>query len=129
MADLMIRRRKYLVLCGLWVAFTFVLTSIPNPTMKIDLPYLDKFEHFGFYMVTGFLCAMWRRECRDSAWRAILAGAVLVVLVGGIDEIHQNWIPGREMDLFDWFADVAGGGVGAVFSAVLPNLFPFLLTE
>ncbi len=125
----MTRRRKYLVLLGIWVGFTFVLTSIPNPNLAIDIPFSDKVAHFGFYAVTGFLCAMWRRHCSASAAMAILAGAGLAALVGGIDEIHQNWIPGRTMDLFDWLADAAGGGVGAMISAVLPSLFPFLLTE
>jgi VanZ family protein len=97
--------------------------------MDVDIPYADKIAHFGFYGVMGFLCAMWRRECGMKAMRAALAGAVFVALVGSVDEIHQYWIPGRSMDLFDWIADVAGGGVGALFSAFLPRLFPFLVSE
>ncbi len=125
----MTRKRVYLALLILWVAFTFLLTSIPNPEMDVPIPYVDKIAHFGFYGVMGFLCAMWRRESNSPAMRAALAGAVFVAFVGGIDEIHQYWIPGRSMDIVDWIADAAGGGIGALFSAFLPGLFPFLLTE
>jgi VanZ family protein len=124
-----LRRRLYLSLLFAWVALTFLLTSIPNPEMDITIPFADKIAHFGFYGVMGFLCAIWRRECGSPAMRAALAGAVFVAFVGSVDEIHQYWIPGRSMDIIDWIADAAGGGIGALFSAFLPNLFPFLLTE
>ncbi|MDA8122608.1 MAG: VanZ family protein [Deltaproteobacteria bacterium] len=113
----------------LWVAFTFLLTSIPNPEIEVPLPYADKIAHFGFYGVMGFLCAMWRRECGSPAMMAALAGAGFVMFVGSVDEIHQYWIPGRSLDLVDWIADAAGGGIGALFSAFLPGLFPFLMSE
>jgi VanZ family protein len=125
----MTRRRLYRTLFVLWVALTLLLTSIPNPGIEIPLPYGDKVAHFGFYGVMGFLCAMWRRECNSTAIAAALAGAAFVAAVGAFDEIHQHWIPGRSTDLFDWLADAAGGGAGAMVSAFLPYLFPFLLTE
>jgi VanZ family protein len=54
--------------------------------------------------------------------------AVLVVLLGAADEIHQQWIPGRSMELLDWAADVAGGVAGALSSSAAVSLFPSLLT-
>jgi VanZ family protein len=125
----MSRRRIYLGLLGSWVVLTLLLTSIPNLSLEVSLPHADKIAHFGFYGVMGFLCAMWRRECNRRAIGAVLAGVVFVAVVGIVDEIHQCWIPGRTMDLFDWVADAAGGGVGALFSAFLPNRLPFFLTE
>jgi len=126
---LITRRRIYLTLLILWVAFTFLLTSIPNPQFEVPLPYSDKIAHFGFYGVMGFLCALWRRESGSSIRGAALAALVFVAFVGAVDEIHQYWIPGRSMDFFDWIADAAGGGTGALFSAFLPLLLRFLLTE
>jgi len=125
----MARRSIYLALLVIWVAFTFLLTSIPNPQFDIPIPYSDKIAHFGFYGVMGFLCALWRRECGRPAKNAVLAALFFVAFVGALDEIHQYWIPGRSMDFFDWLADTTGGGAGALVSTFLPLLVPFLLTE
>ena len=125
----MARRRIYLALLVLWVMFTFLLTSIPNPQFDIPLPYADKLAHIGFYGMMGFLFSMWRRESGGSARGAIYSALVFVALVGAVDEVHQHWIPGRSMDVIDWLADAAGGGIGAMFSTFLPLLLPFLLTE
>jgi VanZ family protein len=125
----MARRRIYLTLLVLWVAFTFLLTSLPNPEFEVPLPYADKVAHFGFYGVTGFLCAMWRKESGGPAKRALLFALAFVAIVGAVDEVHQHWIPGRSMNVFDWLADTAGGGIGSLFSVFLPLLVPFLRTE
>jgi len=125
----MVRRRIYLTLLVLWVGFTFLLTSIPDPRFDISLPYADKIAHFGFYGVMGFLCAMWRRESGSPKRMAALAALIFVAIVGAVDEVHQHWIPGRSTDVIDWLADAAGGGIGGLFSAFLPLLLPFLLTE
>jgi VanZ family protein len=125
----MVRRRIYLTLLVLWVGFTFLLTSIPDPTFKIPLPLADKIAHFGFYGVMGFLCAMWRRESGGTARGAALYALAFVAIVGAVDEVHQHWIPGRSMDVFDWIADASGGGIGGLVSAFLPLVLPFLLTE
>ena len=123
------RRRIYLTLLVLWVAFTFLLTSVPNPQVDIPLPYADKIAHFGFYAVMGFLCALWQRESGRKAGASVLAGLIFASLVGAVDETHQYWIPGRSMDLFDWIADTVGGGAGALSSRLLSAWLPFLLTE
>ncbi len=125
----MARRKIYLTLLVLWVGFTFLLTSIPNPRFDIPLPYADKIAHFGFYGVMGFLCAMWRRESGSSKRMAALVALIFVAIVGAVDEVHQHWIPGRSTDVIDWLADASGGGIGGLFSAFLPLLLPFLLTE
>lgn len=117
------------MLLGFWVLFTFLLTSIPNPQFDLSLPYADKIAHIGFYGMMGFLYAMWRRESGGSASGAVLSALVFVALVGAVDEVHQHWIPGRSTDVIDWLADAAGGGIGALSSAFLPLLLPFLLTE
>jgi VanZ family protein len=125
----MIRRRVYLSLLVGWVALTIILTSIPDPGFDVSVPYADKAAHFCFYAVMGFLCALWRRESGSSAWMAALAAVAFSAFVGAVDEIHQHWIPGRSTELMDWIADTAGGGTGALFSALLPLLLPFLRTE
>ncbi|RJP18105.1 MAG: VanZ family protein [Deltaproteobacteria bacterium] len=84
--------------------------------------------HFGFYGVAGFLCVLWRRESGRRAGSAVAFAVAFVALFGAVDEIHQFWIPGRSMDIFDWAADFAGGGSGAFFSAIAAGRVRFLLS-
>ena len=123
------RRRLYLVLLAMWVALTFVLTSLPNQKVQLPFHFGDKAAHLGFYAVMGFFCALWRRECGVPLSRAVAQALLFVALVGAVDEVHQHWIPGRSMDLFDWMADICGGAAGGLVSAVLPRWFPALVTE
>ncbi|NJD62242.1 MAG: hypothetical protein FIA93_05925 [Deltaproteobacteria bacterium] len=126
---MMTRRRIYLVSLVLWAGFTLFLTSLPNPGIELPFSYADKVAHLGFYGVMGFLCAMWRRESGSTLRSAAAAGLIFAAVMGALDEIHQQWIPGRSMEFLDWVADAAGGGFGALCSAILPSLLPFLLTE
>jgi VanZ family protein len=123
------RKRLYLGLLIGWVGLTFLLTSLPHPKFSMGILYHDKAAHFAFYGVTGFLCALWRRESGFPAKQAVRYAVLFVLAVGAVDEIHQYWIPGRSMELLDWMADTLGGGTGAGFSLLLPRLFPFLITE
>jgi VanZ family protein len=123
------RGRLYLALLAVWIAFLLTLTSIPDPDFGSGFPGVDKLAHFGFYGVAGFLCALWRRESGRGAKGAVVFAAVLVVLLGAVDEIHQQWIPGRSMELLDWAADVAGGVAGALSSLAAVSLFPSLLSR
>jgi VanZ family protein len=124
----MTRGRLYLSMLAVWVALTFTLTSIPNPEFGAFFPGADKLAHFGFYGVMGFLFALWRREVGTGAAAAVVWGAIFVALLGAVDEFHQQWIPGRSMDLIDWALDFAGGTVGGFCSSVASSMLPFLLT-
>ena len=123
------RKRLYLVLLILWALLTFLLTSLPNAELPVHFRFADKAAHLGFYGVMGVLCGLWRRASGASAGQAVLQALLFIAVAGAFDEAHQYWIPGRRMSLFDWGADLVGGGTGGAFSAVLPRYFPFLLTE
>ncbi len=124
----MTRGRLYLVMLAVWVALTLTLTSIPNPEFGPSFPGADKIAHFGFYGVAGFLFVLWRRETGKGAAVAVVWAAIFAALLGAVDEFHQQWIPGRSMEFFDWVADFAGGTAGGFCSAVAASMIPFLLT-
>jgi VanZ family protein len=111
-----------------WVALTFTLTSIPDPGFGPSFPWADKIAHFGFYGVAGFLFVLWRREIGAGAAVAVVWAAIFAALLGAVDEFHQQWIPGRSMDLLDWVADFGGGTAGGICSAVAASMIPFLRT-
>lgn len=123
------RRRLYGLLLIGWVGLTLVLTSLPSLDLPVRFPYADKAAHVAFYGVMGFLCGLWRREHGVPAGRAVLQALLFVTAVGAADEVHQHWVPGRSADALDWAADLLGGGAGGALAALLPTLFPFLLTE
>ena len=125
----MTRGRLYFAMLAGWVALTFTLTSIPSPEFSSLFPWSDKVAHFGFYGVMGFLFVLWRREVGTGAAEAVLWAAIFAALIGAVDEFHQQWIPGRSMELLDWAADFAGGSVGGFCSAVAASMLPFLLTR
>ena len=124
----MTRGRLYLAMLAGWVALTLTLTSIPDPGFGPSFPGADKIIHFGFYGVAGFLFVLWRREIGTGAAMAVVWAAIFAALLGAVDEYHQQWIPGRSMDLLDWVADFGGGTAGGIFSAVAVSMLPYLLT-
>ena len=125
----MTRGRLYFALLSGWVALTLTLTSIPNPEFGPSFPWADKLAHFGFYGVAGFLFVLWRRELGAGAAAAVAWAAIFAAFLGAVDEFHQQWIPGRSMELLDWVADFAGGTTGGFCSAVAASILPFLLTQ
>ena len=96
-----------------WAAFILILTSIPGRDLPgIGIPHLDKAVHLCLYAIFAWLLT------RAVAVRAPFAGRVVLVLVavlcfGAADEWHQQFIPGRSMDVYDWIADSTGALAGA----------------
>lgn len=46
---------------------------------------------------------------------------VLVLLIGGADELHQATLPGRFAGIDDWLADFAGALLGVWLAGLLPR--------
>lgn len=113
-------KRRARIAAALWGGFLFLITSWPNPPSVPPggLP-LDKVTHSFLYAVQAFLlyrAIAWKGRAGLSGSR-ILAVVGTMALWGALDEVHQEWIPGRMMDSGDLFADVAGATVGALFAA------------
>jgi VanZ family protein len=99
----------------LYVLLIFTVSSIPSlhPPSKLGFVWADKVAHFGEYAVLGFLLqrALGRRAGR-SGLLLLLLSLFLSYSIGGLDEIYQGTVPGREMSLADWSADVLGATMG-----------------
>ena len=96
----------------LWAGVILILTSIPNPPIPRQLASTDKLVHLAMYAGLGFLLA---RSLLDTnrALGAVLITIVAVLAIAAADEWHQQFIPGRSMDVADWRADAAGAILGA----------------
>ncbi|GAB4330784.1 MAG: hypothetical protein Kow0037_06850 [Calditrichia bacterium] len=98
-----------------WIAysgFIFYLSS----QQKLDVPDLhfnlqDKVFHFLAFTLYGIFVSLsvlnWPAKWLEKLnWMRV--AAVIGIIYGFLDEIHQYFVPGREMDIWDWVADSLG---------------------
>jgi hypothetical protein len=67
----------------------------------------DKLVHTGIY---ALLATLWRFGLHGRARATLLAWA-LASGFGGLDEVHQSWVPGRSSDPWDLLADATGAAL------------------
>ncbi len=106
--------RKFLTIHGPWVAMMLLITiesSIPDvPVPDLGVDYSDKIYHFvifgmlGLFLIRGMFLAVNHLLRKNPFAATFLIGT----LFGLSDEIHQSFVPGRNMDLYDWAADILG---------------------
>ena len=99
-------------------ALIWVLSSGPVPEfVREEVGAHDKLAHLGAYVAWGALCAwpLSRTLPSLSAASRVLLAALLGLLYGISDEIHQSFVPSRSAD--PW--DAAFDGVGSLLGALL----------
>ena len=112
---------------ALLLGFDFYLSSqsvLPKP--HFDIPHLDKIVHAGYFGLMGG-CAVraarfaegWSR--RRTFWTVVLAALVYGVL----DELHQSFVPMRDVEFGDIVADTLGGLAAALTAERLWVLLRF----
>lgn len=98
-----------------YMAVIFVLSSIANtPTVTQSGP--DKALHFLLY---GGLAAVIVRALaggfgRPVSLRTVLVAVVVSAVYGATDEVHQHFVPPRQMDAWDLAADSVGAAASAL---------------
>lgn len=99
----------------LWAVVILGITSVPGTAIPAgpEIPGLDKVVHATMYGVLGYLVGGALAGEAGLAW--VVAMAMIAAMAAG-DEWHQEWIPGRSADVFDWVADVAGATAGLSLS-------------
>jgi VanZ family protein len=111
-----------LILATYWIVL-FILTSIPSNALP-SIGTSDKIKHFGAYFVLTLLVrfyAHFRRKFFFSSKQQITLIAILVLVYGIFDEIHQYFIPGRFFDLLDLLANFLGIIAASLFSSYIIN--------
>jgi VanZ family protein len=98
-----------------YMAMIFVLSSIPNPP-TVGPEGSDKLAHVLLYGGLGALVvrALAGGLGRPVTVRIVIVAVMVSALYGATDEIHQHFVPPRQMDAWDLAAD----GVGAAASAL-----------
>lgn len=119
--------KRYLVYLGPFVLYYALVSYLSS---REELPSVfptlffgagsDKVMHALEYALAGFLVARaYAHLWIPQRWGTLVAVSAFTVLVlGALDEYHQSFVPGRDANLFDLYADVVGGAVGAVVYAL-----------
>jgi len=105
------------ILFGIWLVILYqVSNSVPTEMPKKLVPQQDKNLHFVFFLGGATaLAASLRLLAKLQGIRLLLAVALVMGLLGALDEYNQQFIPGRSgLSLEDWIADMSGAlaGVG-----------------
>lgn len=110
------------ILFGIWLVILYqVSNSVPTEMPQMVVPQQDKILHFVFFLGGAkALAASLRLLAKLQGIRLLLAVALVMGLLGALDEYNQQFIPGRsELSLEDWIADMSGALAGVVLFQVL----------
>lgn len=110
---------------ALWAAFILLLTSIPGS----DIPHVgflsfrgsDKLVHGTMYAIFALLAAHSLLRAGRPLREVVLIVVLGIAIFAALDEWHQQFIPGRSMDVFDWVADLSGAAIGIVVATMVPR--------
>ena len=111
-------------LFGIWLAILYhVSNSVPTEMPQMVVPQQDKILHFVFFLGGGVvLAASLRLVAKLESIRLLLTVAVVMGLLGALDEYNQQFIPGRSgLSLEDWIADMSGAIAGVALLRLLAS--------
>ena len=105
----------------IWAAFILYWCLTPASTLpKIQIPYLDKFVHGGFYIILCILMFYgWKKQAAFlSLYKHILLKIFLCAVAFGlsVELLQEVFTTTRHFELFDVLANSAGAAIG-IFSA------------
>ncbi|WP_333782687.1 VanZ family protein [Candidatus Kryptobacter tengchongensis] len=110
---------KYQFPAFAWMGIIFILSSIPGnyfPEQPFDL--FDKLVHACLFGILTYLIYRGFQYQDKSAFFknfSIAIAFLICVIYGIIDELHQEYIPGRSPDITDALADILGGGFVSLY--------------
>ncbi|HQL05379.1 MAG TPA: VanZ family protein [Treponemataceae bacterium] len=104
---------------------SWYLSSQSSLPKSISIFTYDKLIHFLSFAFLAFCWSLWftPKQWKEKPLRGILYVLIIVGIYGAIDEYHQSFTPGRDMSLFDWFADMIGALFGSLCAWVSLRLY------
>lgn len=89
-----------------WLAL-IVATHYPQVRLPDEIPQSDKIVHATAFGVLALLFWMFLKSRRPLNAASVWIAALVLIPYAALDEYLQQFV-GRQTDLADWFADVAG---------------------
>jgi len=109
---------KYWFPVIIYAALIFIFSSISQPMPSVEpFSHFDKLCHFLEYGILGFLLirALGSSKTGRTGLSLRIAAIVLAVVYGVTDELHQYFVPGRNMEFMDILSDALGAFTGQIF--------------
>ena len=104
--------RIYILGAMLWYILIWVLSSMPSDSLPpVGELGLDKFAHISVYLLLAILVNQCIRSMSICTSKANLI-YMLLLLSAGLDELHQVFIPGRSLSIYDFLANAVGLCIG-----------------
>jgi VanZ family protein len=99
---------KYIAI--FYALLIFVVSAIPQIPPPLAFKWGDKVAHLIEYGIFSFLLFLaFYPSGKEFLKRNVFFLSVVVGIVYGfLDEIHQNFVPGRNCDIYDFLADCLG---------------------
>lgn len=87
-----------------------VFSSFPRaPLPDVGILEFDKVVHLTAFLVYGVLLQFALiGNTKLSKSKVLIATLIIGIVFAISDELHQSFVPGRDADIFDLFADTAG---------------------
>ncbi len=98
-----------------YAGIIFYLSTQSNPLPGLTARVWDKLLHLTEYGGLG-LCLGIALGSRLEGRELLGWVALIGLLYGASDELHQSFVPGRDAELGDVVADGIGSGLGALFA-------------
>ena len=91
-----------------WWSLIWIVSSIPSADLpQVEVLSLDKLAHFGVYFVLGCLLNLrLKQKSCPLGKRTLIYIPVLITAL--LDELHQKYIPGRNVCVYDFLANASG---------------------
>lgn len=103
---------KYHFWVIIWALVIFIQSSFPAISLpKVEWFGIDKIVHMGVFGMLAGLCyiSFLNIKSRNIFTKNIyLSTAIITIIYGALDEIHQYFVPNRSCELQDWLADALG---------------------
>lgn len=84
---------------------------------------IRKFAHFIIYLVFGFFINL---SFKIKSKKQLLVTILLIFSFAVLDELHQNFIPGRGPRFSDVLIDISGAILGIFIAKIFQIVFKFL---
>jgi len=104
--------RRFLWIHGptiFWAALIFCLSSLPSLKLRdTGFSFQDKLAHGIEFGILGFFLLRSFNHLYGNEFKIYIFVFLVGTAYGGLDEIHQMFVQGREASMWDFIADSTG---------------------
>ncbi len=110
----MSRASKFAIAYGVLILLG---SSIPGESFpESQLWTMDKLIHMAEYTIFAVFIMQAVRGKLSHLGYALAITIAIGICYGGLDELYQSLIPGRDSSLYDWYADAGGAVLGGIIA-------------